>query len=53
MGRLPCGGESVEVDRTQAGYYTIYEPALAVENRFQWKVPIEMVRSQPIAIEER
>jgi len=35
MGRLPCGGESVEVDRPQAGYYTIYEPALAVENRFQ------------------
>ena len=53
LGPLPCVGESVEVDRPQAGGYTIYEPALAVDDRFQRKVPIEMIGSQPVAIEER
>jgi hypothetical protein len=32
---------------------TIYEMALAVENRFQRKVRIEMIGGQPVAIEER
>jgi len=26
---------------------------LAIENRFQWKAWIEMIRGQPVAIEER
>jgi hypothetical protein len=54
MGRLPRVGESVEVDRPQVrtldgfvlrrtGGYTIYERALAVDDRFQGKVPIEMI----------
>jgi hypothetical protein len=54
MGCLPCVGGNVEVDRPQVrtldgfvlrrtGGYTIYEPALAVENRFQRKVCIEMI----------
>ena len=54
LGPLPCVGESVEVDRPQVrtpdgfvlrriGGYTIYEPALAVDDRFQRKVRIEMI----------
>jgi len=53
MGRLPCVGDSVELDRPQAGGYTIYEPVLALDDRFQRKVRIEMIGTEPIAIEER
>jgi hypothetical protein len=56
----PMTSNSRLLDRPQAGGYNFREIAygfirrfLPSENRFQWKVWVQMVGSQPISIEER
>jgi hypothetical protein len=42
-----------ECASTQRSGYIVHKMALPFENRFQRKIRIEMIRSQPVTIEKR